>query len=163
MNQFMQYDIIHQIFGQTDQFNIEADIVFRRTTPPACFLVSDKYPIILKTVLSGQFFQPLNKDFFGFSPVYVVEVAGKFPVIPFRLPNLSKMFFYPVPFGRGKHPGFGIWHPIRHGDPNTFKGSYRNIDPRCLPAAFKENLSNALDTKKMTGHKIPAYASSSRL
>jgi len=158
----MQYDIVHQLFGQTDQFNIEADIVFRRTAPPARFLVPDKYPVILEAVLSGQFFQPLNKDFSGLSPVDGVEGVGQVLVIPFRRSHLFKMFLYPVLFGHGKHPGFGIGHPIGDRNPNTFEGSHRNIDPGCPPAAFKEDLSHTLDTKKLTGHTVPAYASSFR-
>jgi len=91
-----------------------------------------------------QFIQPLNKDFSGICPVYIVEVFGKNLMILFHLSHLFQMLLYPASLGTGKL--LGSFKGNAKGDRNSdaMEGPYRNIDVFCPAASLKQGLANAL-------------------
>ena len=53
VHQFMHYRVIDQLRRQSNQIDVQIDIVLGRAAAPSGFLISDEHPVIGKSILLG--------------------------------------------------------------------------------------------------------------
>ena len=58
MNKLVQNNIVDKLTREFDEFHIQADVVLARAAAPSCLLITNKYPVIGKPIVSGKLLEP---------------------------------------------------------------------------------------------------------
>jgi len=127
--ELMQKDIVTKRGRQTDDVQIEIDIVSGRAAAPVGGVVLDGHPIVCKSIFFGKLRQTGRKFGFGLPSRGLDLLRGRFRniLVAFFLPGYGLK--NPFPLESEESQCCRIGHKIRHGDTYPLERMYPDTHP----------------------------------
>ncbi len=91
VNEFMEDDIVHQVRGQCDKIDVQADIIEMRATAPSTPLVPYIDPVTTEAMLPGQFLEPVLEHCLGPGLGYFGCIIERTFMLLFNFPDIVEI------------------------------------------------------------------------